>query len=586
MKDAHSVARELRPISVLVRAREGPVQRIRCAPKPEIVIGRDATSDIVLRSPEVSRRHLLLSWEGERIRGTDVSANGTGANDRIFHRASEIFDVGASFMVGPFVVQVEPRQESAGLDDEDLGAGPDRARAPVTAAVLTAVPMSAQAAEPAAEVSATAPHNTRGTSDVAAATRREIHRQLLDHLDLAKLERGRMNPRLLRSKVRLSLEGIIASMHQVLPAGTDAAALVTELTNEALGLGPLEELLADAEITEIMVVDPRVIYVERGGKLELTDRRFTDDESVRSVLERIVTPLGRRIDESSPMLDARLADGSRVNAVIAPLAIRGTCITIRKFPLRRWGRDDLLRFGTLDAPMARFLERCVATRKNILVSGGTGSGKTTLLNILSTSISPGERIVTIEDSAELRLNQPHVVPLEARPANMEGRGSVSIRDLVKNAMRMRPDRILVGECRGGEALDMLQAMNTGHDGSMTTTHANSPFEALKRIETLVLMAGLDLPSRAIREQIAASIDILVQQTRLPDGSRKVVSIAEVTGLDDDGELTVREIFGYRRERIEQDGTVVGHFYTTGYLPTFIADFIVQGLVPAQGGAYL
>src|SRR5262249_40377214 len=279
--------------------------------------------------------------------------------------------------------------------------------------------------------------------------------------------------------------------------------------------------------SEIMVVDPNTIYIEQGGKIILSNARFTDDERVRAVIERIVTPLGRRIDESSPLVDARLKDGSRVNAVIRPIALRGSCITIRKFAKVPLTMDKIVNYGSITDRMARFLTRCVHAKKNVVISGGTGSGKTTLLNVLSGAIPPDERIVTIEDAAELQLKQPHVVSLETRPANMEGKGEYTIRDLVKNALRMRPDRIVVGECRGGEALDMLQAMNTGHDGSLTTTHANSAREAISRLETLVLMAGIDLPIRAIREQIAGSVHMLVQQSRLNDGSRKVTAITEV-----------------------------------------------------------
>jgi pilus assembly protein CpaF len=527
---------------------ETPSGDIKRTPLPEgdVVVGRDPSCDIVLASPEVSRRHAVLRCDGSRLHITDTSANGTGVEGKVLRKASSLIPALSPVGIGPYVLRVE---------------------------------VAARELEAAAR-------RVCGTNDVSAALRREIHRRLLDNLDLVKLENDRMNRRLLGSKVRLSLESIVASMDHLLPAGTDTERLVSELADEALGLGPLEPLLGDPSVTEIMVVDPRLIYIERDGKIEHTGAKFTDDESVRAILERIVTPLGRRIDESSPLLDARLEDGSRVNAVIPPLAVRGTCITIRKFPLKRWCLDDLLRFGTLTDRMATFLRRCVVTRRNIIVSGGTGSGKTTLLNILSESIPNGERIVTIEDSAELQLHQQHLVTLEGRPANMEGRGEVTIRDLVKNAMRMRPDRIIVGECRAGEAVDMLQAMNTGHDGSMTTTHANSTFEALKRIETLALMSGLDLPSRAIREQIAASVDIIVQQVRFPDGARRVTSISEVVGLDDEGELQIREIFGYRRTHTEEDGTVCGDFYTTGYLPSFINDFIIHGLVPAQGGEYL
>ncbi len=334
-----------------------------------------------------------------------------------------------------------------------------------------------------------------------------------------------------------------------------------------------------------MVVDPDTIYIERNGKIVLSDQRFTDDERVRAVIERIVTPLGRRIDESSPLVDARLKDGSRVNAVIKPIALRGSAITIRKFAKVPLTMEKLYGYNALSPQMGRFLTRAVVAKKNIIISGGTGSGKTTLLNILSAAIPDDERIVTIEDAAELQLAQPHVVSLETRPANMEGKGEYTIRDLLKNAMRMRPDRVVVGECRGGEALDMLQAMNTGHDGSLTTTHANSPAEALKRIETLCLMAGIDLPSRAVREQIAGSINLVVQQSRFSDGTRKVAAIAEVVGLDDDLNFEIMPIYEFVRSGTGPKGEVVGGYKATGYLPSFIAEFIVKGLIP-PGGPYL
>jgi pilus assembly protein CpaF len=363
-----------------------------------------------------------------------------------------------------------------------------------------------------------------------------------------------------------------------LPKGLDRGRLRKELADEVLGLGPLEDLLSDPIVSEVMVVDRATIYVERKGKLELTGQRFSSEDALRSAIERIVTPLGRRIDESTPMVDARLKDGSRVNAIIPPLALRGPCLTIRKFSSRKLGVEDLIQFGSLDARMARFLQRAVIARRNILVSGGTGSGKTTLLNILSSAIPNDERIVTIEDAAELRLDQPHVVSLETRPPNMEGRGEYSIRDLVRNALRMRPDRIVVGECRGGEALDMLQAMNTGHDGSLTTIHANSAAEAVARMETLVLMAGLELPARAIREQIAASIHVIVQQARFSDGSRRITDISEVIGIQDDGSIRTEPIFEFVRAPNTADGGVRGDYRATGYMPSYVEDFVTLGLV--------
>jgi pilus assembly protein CpaF len=300
---------------------------------------------------------------------------------------------------------------------------------------------------------------------------------------------------------------------------------------------------------------------------------------VRAAIERIVTPLGRRIDESTPLVDARLKDGSRVNAVIPPLALRGACITIRKFAKNPLRVEDLIRFGSLNERMARFLTRAVRIRKNIVISGGTGSGKTTLLNVLSGAIPEDERVVTIEDAAELQLAQPHVVSLESRPPNLEGKGAYTIRDLVRNALRMRPDRIVVGECRGSEAIDMLQAMNTGHEGSMTTTHANSPREAVARIETLCLMAGVDLPVRAIRSQIASSVHLIVQQSRLSDGSRRVTAVSEVVGIDDDGDVELNEIFSFVRLSTAGDGKITGEYRASGYLPSFVDELIAHNVAP-------
>ncbi len=344
---------------------------------------------------------------------------------------------------------------------------------------------------------------------------------------------------------------------------------VDELRADLLGHGPLEPLLADPDVTEVMCNRHDEVWVERNGRVEATDVRFADESQYRQVIERIVSAVGRRVDESSPMVDARLPDGSRVNVILPPLALRGPVLTIRRFSEDPYTVQDLINFGSLSQELALFLEACVAAECNVLVSGGTASGKTTLLNVLSRFIPSHERIITIEDSAELRLQQPHVVPLETRPANSEGTGQVAIRDLVRNALRMRPDRIVVGECRGGEALDMLQAMNTGHDGSLTTVHANSPRDALSRLETLVLMGELDLPQRAIREQIAAAIDVIVQVERLPDGARKVTSVQEVQGMEDTTVL-LQEVFAYR-PRVSE-GRYVGHAEPTGLRPRIVERF--------------
>jgi pilus assembly protein CpaF len=341
--------------------------------------------------------------------------------------------------------------------------------------------------------------------------------------------------------------------------------LLAKVKDELIGYGPITPLLEDPTVSEVMVNGPNQVYVEKGGRLVETDAIFRDDEHVIRVIEKIVSPLGRRIDESSPMVDARLPDGSRVNAIIPPLALCGPTITIRKFPEKRMKVQDLIGYGTLTQEMAQFLDAAVKSRLNILISGGTGSGKTTLLNVLSSYIPEDERIVTIEDAAELKLSQSHVVSLETRPANLEGKGRISIRDLVRNSLRMRPDRIIVGEVRSGEALDMLQAMNTGHDGSMTTGHANSPRDMVSRLETMVLMAGMDLPVRAIREQICNAIDLIVQQSRLKDGSRRITHITEILNMEGDVVVT-QDLFLFRQTGVDANGKVTGHFAPTGIRP--------------------
>ena len=377
-----------------------------------------------------------------------------------------------------------------------------------------------------------------------------------------------------RSKIRQIIDEVVAKGR--LPDGIDAVRLEDDVFNEAMRLGPLEDLLADDSVSEIMVNGPTKVYIERGGKLSLSDCQFTDDASVLSVIERIVSPLGRRIDESQPYVDARLADGSRVNAIIPPLSLSGPTITIRKFAKNALTPDDFIRFGTWTRNAAEFMKLCVILRKNIIVAGGTGSGKTTLLNLLSGYIPHNERIITVEDAAELRLQQPHVVRLEARPPNIEGKGAVTIRDLVKNCLRMRPDRIIVGECRGGEALDMLQAMNTGHDGSLTTVHANSPRDVMSRLETMVMMSGMELPSKAIREQVASAVDIVIHESRLSDGSRKVVAITEVTGLEG-SQIVMQDLFTFVQTGVDEHGKVMGSFKPTGAIPTWFDTLKGRGI---------
>ncbi|HEY7358766.1 MAG TPA: CpaF family protein, partial [Ktedonobacterales bacterium] len=351
--------------------------------------------------------------------------------------------------------------------------------------------------------------------------------------------------------------------------------LFEAIAAEILGLGPIEPLLNDDSVTEIMVNGPKQVYVEQGGRLYKTDIHFKDDDHVMRVIDRIISPLGRRCDESSPMVDARLTDGSRVNAIIPPLSLVGPVLTIRKFSKTPFTENNLVHFGTLTQDMVEFLRACVQVRLNIVVSGGTGSGKTTFLNVLSSFIPNDERIVTIEDAAELQLRQEHVVTLESRPANIEGRGRITIRELVGNALRMRPDRIIVGEVRGGEALDMLQAMNTGHDGSLTTLHSNSPRDTLSRLETMVLMAGMDLPHRAIREQVSKAIQLIVHESRMKDGSRKIVNISEVQGMEGDV-VVMQDIFVFEQTGVE-NGRIQGRLRPTGIRPRFMEVFEVAGV---------
>ena len=405
---------------------------------------------------------------------------------------------------------------------------------------------------------------------MAMEIKKQAHQEMLARLNLKKLALSGISPEALREQAIAAAKEILSQLTIELPPGLSINIIEQELVNEAVGLGPLESLIAMDDISEIMVNGPHQIFVEKKGVLYKTDASFADDNQVLSAIERIVAPLGRRIDESSPMVDARLPDGSRVNAIIPPLSLVGPSITIRKFSRTPLEAKDLVRFGSISPEMVRFLATCVAVRKNILISGGTGSGKTTLLNVLSNFLPNRERIVTIEDAAELQLRQEHLVRLESRPPNIEGRGAISIRDLVRNSLRMRPDRIVVGECRGGEALDMLQAMNTGHDGSLTTIHANTPRDALARLETLVLMAGFDLPLRAIREQIASAIHIVVQISRERDGSRKVVNISEITKMEGDI-ITMQDIFTFRQTGWNAENKIEGVFEPTGSIPTFMEE---------------
>lgn len=379
----------------------------------------------------------------------------------------------------------------------------------------------------------------------------------------------------LEKEITSIVERILSEENSYVPKN-ERQKIISEIIDETIGFGPINPLIQDPTVSEIMVNGPDQVYVEKKGKLVLSDVTFKDDQHVMHVIEKIVAPLGRRIDESSPMVDARLPNGSRVNAVIPPLALNGPTITIRKFSEKPYTVKDLINFGTLTPNCAMFLKACVESKLNIVVSGGTGSGKTTTLNVISSFIPDDERIVTIEDAAEIQLRQEHVVRLETRPPNIEGKGGVTIRDLVRNSLRMRPDRIVVGEVRSGEALDMLQAMNTGHDGSLTTGHANTPRDMLARLETMVLMAGMELPVKAIREQIASAVDLIVQQSRLKDGSRKITHISEVVGMEGET-ITLQDIFVYRQYGKDEKGKILGEFLPTGIRPKFMEKFEGAGV---------
>ncbi|MCU0661945.1 MAG: Flp pilus assembly complex ATPase component TadA [Myxococcota bacterium] len=473
-------------------------------PGQTLTVGRAPDSGLRLNAPDVSRRHLTLVHQGDRVEVNNLSTNGATVAG-VPLEASTVIPLPTEIALASFILVV-----GRGLPSL---------------------------------------HGDR------LARRERVRQRLVEEIDLLALNTEGLE---LRSRVEATLARLAAA--EGLGEGALAEPIVRALADEALGLGPLEPLLADPSVSEIMVVDYATVFIEKKGRLLRSEAAFSSESALRTVIDRILAPCGRRVDESSPFVDARLRDGSRVHAVIPPVALRGSCLTVRKFEGEALAMADLVRFGSLTQDMADLLQAAVRGKANIVISGGTGSGKTTLLNVLSASIPKAERILTIEDAAELRLLQPHVVRLEARPANAEGKGQVSIRELVRNALRMRPDRIVVGECRGGEALDMLTAMNTGHEGSLTTLHANSPKEAISRLETMCLMAGLDLPCRAIREQIAAAVHLVVQQSRQKNGRRCVTSIAEVLSIEEGGGVRLAELYRF----CEGDGS--GEFLPTGRWP--------------------
>ncbi|MFH1732422.1 MAG: ATPase, T2SS/T4P/T4SS family [Planctomycetota bacterium] len=541
---------------LVITDRKDGSQRRTAVEASRFVIGKKASCHLVLDRVNISREHceLTASSAGHVIRDLK-SRNGTYVNGTKVEGEVPLPD-GSVIQLGDFTLLFRSEAEAG---------RPAGAKAP---------PQQPARAQPQkADAAAARPKPKKRYTP--PELKRKIHDRLIQDLDLRHVDLTNSPPEEVRRRTEKVIENIINRISDEVPVWLSNRELVKEIADEALGLGPIEDLLDDTEIDEIMVNGWSQIYVEKRGKIELTDKRFTDDRQVIEVIRRILAPIGRRIDEVSPMVDARLADGSRVNAIIAPLSLTGPTLTIRKFAAEPFTMDDLIGFGTLPAKMAGYLELCIEHRRNIIISGGTGSGKTTLLNVLSTFIPRDERIVTIEDAAELKLPQEHVVSLEAKPPNIENKGAIPIRQLVINSLRMRPDRIIVGEVRGPEALDMLQAMNTGHDGSLTTIHANSPRDCISRLETLVLMAGMELPSRAIRDQIASAISMIIQIARQSDGKRRVVSLTEITGMEQDV-ITLQEVFKFEQTGIGRAGEVIGAHKPTGAVPEFVHDLRRRG----------
>ncbi|RKH97429.1 FHA domain-containing protein [Corallococcus sp. AB030] len=557
-------------------------------PKNEITIGRIAGNDIVLAKGNVSKTHSRIVEKDGRFIIVDMkSTNGTFVNGKKI-AGPMVLKPTDQVSIGDYILNVEALADEPsdeGYDEEQGEEAYDEEEAyeeeePYEEEEAPAPAPAAPSRMPASMAAAMAKNKRKVDPRLERYSRlqKEIHDRLIEYLDLRRMDMDRLGDEELWRRTEKAIRDIIDQMEadQELPGDVDREELLTDVINEALGLGPLEAFLASEEISEIMVNHANQIYIERKGKLTLSEKTFSSNQAVLGVIERIVAPIGRRIDESSPLVDARLKDGSRVNAIIPPLALKGPCITIRKFKKDALKIQDLIKYKTVTAQMAEFLEMCVTARRNIVISGGTGSGKTTTLNIISSFIPEGERIITVEDAAELQLPQDHWVQLESRPPNLEGKGAITIRELVKNCLRMRPDRIVVGECRSGETLDMLQAMNTGHDGSLTTLHANTPRDAIARLETMVLMSGMELPVKAIREQIASAVHLIVQQTRFSDGSRKICFITEVSGMEVDI-VTLQDIFYYKQDGFTEDHKVRGRYVASGFVPKFYDELQRKGI---------
>ncbi len=546
---------------------------------PVCLIGKSDENLVVLQGWAVQRKHAAILSHDEQLfvreeGGAPTLLNGlrvSGEQGPL--RPDDVIEIGA-YKISAEMVRGDSLPTATRDAVQFTGGGSTAA--------------GSRSAEPARDVPRQAEPVRTGNStpsgmDAAVATStqkmfgtlRLIHERVIARLDFRRIDVTKFGESELRNKTRELIEEILEEDPSIV-GELSRDVVIEAAVNEAVGLGPLESMLADDSVTEIMVNRFDQIFVERAGKLQPSPIVFSSDQAVQSAIERIVAPLGRRIDESSPMVDGRLKDGSRVNAVIPPLSLKGPSLTIRKFAKRKLQAEDMVAYGSATMDMMNFLKLAVQQRKNILISGGTGSGKTTLLNILSNFIPDDERVVTVEDAAELKLSQPNLVSLEARPANVEGKGLVSIRDLVRNCLRMRPDRIVVGECRSGEALDMLQAMNTGHDGSLTTVHANAPRDTLARLEVMVLMAGMELPVAAIRQQIASAIDLIVQQQRMSDGTRKITHISEVTGMEN-GVIQLQDLFLFKQHGYDANGKIRGDYTPTGRIPEFFEDLAARGI---------
>ena len=543
----------------------------------EMTLGRHSESNIVLSGAGISRHHARLVQANGMLFIEDVgSSGGTYVNGERIEamtplEESDIVAIGDNTL----------RIQDAASEGDAAAEIPAEPASPEPVAEAPAPqpppPPPAPVAPPSPEVNNFLDEFKNATllyEDAIMELTKQIHTDILERLNLTQ---GTLDVKNDETMDRVShvMDQILRERRHEIPSRIPLDTFRQALMDELIGYGPISPVLRSSRVSEIMINGPDHVFVESKGKIFESGIRFFSEQHLLSIVQRIVEPLGRHVDEASPMVDARLPDGSRVNAIIPPLALQGASVTIRKFSEKKLTTDDLIKFGSMTPEMALFLEEAVRSRQNILVSGGTGSGKTTLLNVLSLFIPKGERVITVEDSAELKLDHPNLVSLEARPANIEGKGRITIRDLVINTLRMRPDRIIVGECRGAEALDMLQAMNTGHDGSLTTAHANNPRDALTRLENMVMMAGFDLPSKAIREQIASALDLIVQQTRLPDGSRKIIQISEVTGREGDV-ILLQDIFTFNQTGMDKDGKVQGYHSATGNIPVFIEELRQSG----------